>query len=306
MKKYGVVIINFRNLDNVREAVESIFAHDENKQLHPIIVDNQASLSAQELLPVFGKDRLTVLESAKNLGFTGANNLGMRWAKKHLDGEFVFLLNDDTKVDASTFPPLIRFLNDHPQAGAVVPKIYFYPEYEFHQGYGQSEVGQVIWYAGGVIDWTEVNGFHLGVDEVDRGQFSRPAMTDFATGCCVGYRWQALDAVGVFDDAYFLYFEDTDLSQRLWKAGWEIWVEPQAALWHKNAGSSGGSGSVTHQYYQTRNRYRFGFRYAPWRAKLFLLKHLWLQLRHGSRMEKRAILDVLTQNYGQRTHFPQQ
>lgn len=142
-------------------------------------------------------------------------------------------------------------------------------------------------------------GFHRGVDEVDRGQFDEPAATDFATGCCVALNPQALEEVGLFDEAYFLYLEDLDLSVRLQQAGWQIWYDPQATIWHKNAGSSG-SGSQLHVYYQTRNRYLFGFRYAPWRTKLFLLRHLLLQFKNGTGPVRQAIQDFILERYGQR------
>src|SRR5690606_26063545 len=120
--------------------------------------------------------------------------------------------------------------------------------------------------------------------------------TEFATGCCVALKVEALEKIGLFDERYFLYLEDLDLSERLLRADWQILYQPDAKIWHKNAGSSG-SGSPLHEYYFTRNRYLFGFRYAPWRTKLFLLKHLGIQWRQGRKITKQAIWDFLRGAY---------
>src|SRR5690606_14557979 len=129
-------------------------------------------------------------------------------------------------------------------------------------------------------------------DEVDRGQYDTVEPTEFVTGCCVALRVKALEEIGLFDDRYFLYLEDLDLSQRLLKARWKLLYQPEARIWHKNAGYSG-SGSSLHEYYFTRNRYLFGFRYAPWRTKLFLLKHLVIQWRQGGKVTRQAIRDFV-------------
>lgn len=292
----GIVIVHYSNLDMVWACLESIFAMKNARQYRPIIVDNGAKTSAQPLIKEFG-DRITIITLKKNTGFTGANNVGMQWALENLSSDTIIILNDDTTVQESAFEALEKSLIQHPHAGAVVPKIYFSAGSEFHTGYEKNEIGNVFWYTGGCVDWKEVVGFHRGVDEVDRGQYNNASMTQFATGCCIAFRRSALEQVGLFDDKYFLYLEDMDLSERLLRAGWELWYEPAATIWHKNAGSSS-SGSSLHVYYQTRNRILYGMKYASWRTRLFLLKHSWNQYRTGSPIIKRAILDAFQNRYG--------
>lgn len=235
----------------------------------------------------------------KNLGFTGGNNRGIREA---IGGgaEVLIILNNDTLVTKSFLRPLLDGLKD-PTVGVVVPKIYFAPGYEFHKGsYAKAELGKVIWYAGGIIDWQNVYGSHRGVDEVDHGQFDKPEETDFATGCCIAMRANLIKKIGAFDNKYFLYYEDIDLSQRVKKAGFSIYFEPKSVIYHKNAGSTKGSGSTLHTYYQTRNRFLFAMRYASWRTKAAIIKEGIRMLFGGKAAEKTAISDALKGRYGKK------
>lgn len=293
----GIVIIHYANLANVQECLESIRAGKDAKEFCPIIVSNNAKESVEPLRKKFG-DWIEVIELIQNTGFTGANNVGIKWAQENLKSQVVILLNDDTTVAKNTLVTLRDKLLADPKRGALCPLIYFSPGHEFHPGYAHADRGKVIWYGGGVIDWKEVIGFHQHVDEVDRGQVKNHD-TAFATGCCVALRQSVLQKVGSFDEKAFLYWEDVDLSQRILQAGYKVQVTPETHMWHKNAGSSSGSGSALHVYYQTRNRFWFGWKYASSRTKLFLARHAWRLFRHGSPEEKRAILDWLQGKYGQ-------
>ncbi len=293
----GIVLIHYASIKNLEECLHSLSQANQAKEFCPIIVNNGTKDSLESLKQRY-KKWITVLDLEKNTGFTGANNIGIAWAQEHLSSPVVILLNDDTTVAKNTVVTLRDELLKKKKAAALCPLIYFSPRHEFHPGYSESDQGKVIWYNGGVIDWKEIIGFHQSVDEIDRGQVS-PHQTAFATGCCVALRQAALKEVGTFDEAAFLYWEDVDLSERLKKAGWEIWVTNATHMWHKNAGSSSGSGSKLHVYYQTRNRFWFGWKYAPARTKLFLLKFATKLLHTGSPEEKRAILDWIRGNYGQ-------
>jgi len=298
--KIPVIIINYRQPDNTIECLKSIRTNDEALVLQPIIIDAQPSPNfPQKLTRLFG-NWVDYLPQEKNLGFTGANNVGIRFALQKYQPKTIILLNDDTTIGKKALTNLAAALQKRENCGAVVPKIYFSKEREFHQAsYQKSDLGKVIWYAGGAIDWQEVHGFHVGVDEVDQGQYDSPTTTQFATGCCVALSTKALEKVGLFDEKYFLYLEDLDLSIRLQQNKFDIWYEPTSHIWHKNAGSSG-SGSKLHEYYQTRNRYLFGFRYGPLRTKIFLLRHLIIQYKNGSDTIRQAIKDFILERYGPR------
>ncbi|OGH10224.1 MAG: hypothetical protein A2152_00940 [Candidatus Levybacteria bacterium RBG_16_35_6] len=139
---------------------------------------------------------------------------------------------------------------------------------------------------------------HRGVDLVDNGQFDKIEETSFATGCCMLIKKEVLNEVGSFDEKYFLYYEDTDLSQRARMGGYKIIYQPKAVLWHENAGSTGGSGSIMQDYFISRNRILFGFKYAPLRTKLALVKESFSILLKGRANQKKGVRDFYLRHFG--------
>ena len=91
----------------------------------------------------------------------------------------------------------------------------FDPGFETHRGrYKASELGQVIWYGGGLMDWDNVLGSHRGVDEVDKGQYQEVIKTAYGTGCALFVRRAVFEKVGMLDPKFYLYYEDLDFSMR--------------------------------------------------------------------------------------------
>src|SRR3989344_5999106 len=213
------------------------------------------------------------LEELENLGFAGGNNVGLIDAIKR-GADYVLFLNNDVILPDDLLVQLVKVAESNEKIGLVAPKIYFAKGFEFHKKrYKKSDLGKVIWYAGGQIDWQNIIGIHLGVDEIDQGQFKKRKIS-FATGCCMLISADVFHKIGMLDEKYFLYLEDMDLSYRAQKAGFKILFEPSAIIWHKNAASAGGSGSRLQEYYFTRNRLLFTFRYAKLKTKLALLRHI--------------------------------
>ena len=166
--------------------------------------------------------------------------------------------------------------------------------------YHAQDKGNVLWYAGGSIDWQNLAAFHRGVDELDRGHFDTQQESDFATGCSVLIRREVLEKTGLLDERYFLYLEDVDLSVKAKQAGYQIGFCPQSRVWHKNAGSSGGAGSPLHQYYQTRNRLLFALRYGSWRIRITATLFAIRLFMNGSQAERIAVTDLVTGQLGKR------
>jgi len=93
-----------------------------------------------------------------------------------------------------------------------------------------------------------------------------------------------------FDERFFMYYEDDDLSMRAKKADFEIWYVPKAKIWHESAGSSG-PGSDLHDYFLTRNRMLFGMRYASWRTKFALVRESFRFLLKGREWQRKGVRD---------------
>jgi GT2 family glycosyltransferase len=105
------------------------------------------------------------------------------------------------------------------------------------------------------------------------------------------------------NEDYFLYFEDADWSLEIKKRGLRIVVEPASIIYHKNAGSTGGSGSPLQQYYQTRNRFYFGMKFAPFRTKIHLIINTFKQFIGNNPLLKTAATDAFLNRMGIRP-FP--
>ncbi|PJC81928.1 hypothetical protein CO007_02130 [Candidatus Roizmanbacteria bacterium CG_4_8_14_3_um_filter_36_10] len=84
---------------------------------------------------------------------------------------------------------------------------------------------------------------------------------------------EVIKRVGLWDESYFLYFEDADYDEKAKRKGINLYYDPSIVIWHKNAQSTGGAGSSLHQRYQERNRLKFGLKYAPLKTRLYLIKN---------------------------------
>lgn len=287
--KVGIVLVNFHGVKDTLECLDSLFELKTSHELKVYVVNVQDEKEGNQLKG--HKSKPHVIELNENLGFSGANNMGMNKAISE-GAQILVLLNNDTTLDEGFLDPLVNQALKK-DVGLVSPKIYFYPGNEFHKdSYKKDEQGKVIWYAGGIIDWQNVYAYHRGVDEVDHGQFDEQEETQFATGCCVALASRTYKTIGKMSEEYFFSWEDTDWSVRAKSKGLKIVYEPISVIWHKNAGSSGGSGSKFHQYYHNRNRMLFGYKYAPIRTKLALVKEGLLRIFKGNNIEKRAVMDM--------------
>lgn len=296
MKKIALVILHYKGKKFTRQCLESVKKLETpGLKLETIVVNNNPQEDLKDLEEKFSQ--FVFLETGKNLGFTGGNNLGIKRALK--DGaKYIFLINNDTILASDILVQLLKVAEKRKKAGLLAPKIYFAPGYEYHHDrYKKSERGKVFWNAGGEIDWLNVIGTGRGLDEVDRGQYDQIEETDYVSGCGMFIKREVLDEIGFFDERYFLYYEDNDISVRAKKAGWKLLFVPQAIMWHFNAGSSKVGGPL-HDYYMTRNRLLFGMKFTPLRTKFALFRWGLSRLVVGRPWQKIAFRDFLINRFG--------
>ena len=296
MKKVFISVLTYNDntaTNNLLKSLEGI--KKDGFDLFVVVVDN-ASVDMFKQSQDYNNFTLTVLRNEDNLGFSGGQNKGIEFSLEN-GADYVVVLNNDTFADPDL---IINMLNAFtPNVGAVSPKIYFAKGHEYHKDrYKESELGRVFWYAGGFIDWSNVIGTHRGVDEVDKGQYESTEETEVCTGCCMMIERSVLEKVGNFDNKFFLYYEDGDLSIRMSKAGFKLMYAPKAILWHLNAAATGGSGSALQDYYITRNRMMFGFRYASLKVKFALFRESLRFLVNGRKWQKIGVKDFYLGNFG--------
>jgi len=302
----GIVIVNWNGGKDTLDCLKSLQKLDlsKDRDVRVVIVDNASTDDSVKKIKEYidnhrqnhPQSTFHCIENKTNSGFTGGNNIGMKLLHS-MGADYILLLNNDTTVH----PAFLKHLTDSSKkhnAEIIGPKIYFSKGYEFHSTYKKEELGKVIWYAGGIIDWDNIYCSHRGVDEVDHGQFDTPSETPFVTGCCMLISRNVIEKIGYLNEDYFAYLEDVDYCMRAKKSGFRLFYEPGAVIWHKNAQSSGKSGSSLHQYYQTRNRLLFGMTYASLRTKAALLRES-MRMR-SNEPTKQAVLDFYFHRYGKK------
>ena len=179
-----------------------------------------------------------LLLSKENLGFAGGNNWGIRQA----GGDYFFIVNNDTEVTPDLLEKLIEPVLHDQRIGVTCPKIKF-----FYQP-------TLIQYAG----FNPMNPFTgrtstIGMLEEDKGQYNISRPTAGAHGCAMMVSRAVIDAVGMFPEKFFLYYEEWDWSARIRKAGYTIWYTGNAEIYHKESLSVGKNNPMK-VYYHTRNR----------------------------------------------------
>jgi GT2 family glycosyltransferase len=236
--RVAIIVLTMNNYDDTKECLVSL-----QKVRYPnfdvVVVDNgSVDDSYARLKREFPE--VSMVASKENLGFAGGNNLGIEHALR-CDPDYMVLLNNDTFVDPYFLNNLVQVAESDPRIGILGAKIFYASE------------PQKIWYAGGSVKYLRGLCLHLGQDRMDQdGEFSRVADTEFVTGCLMMVRSSILSKIGLLDDRLFLYWEDTDFSMRVQKAGFRCVFVPTAHAWHKISRTSGERSPLT-LYYTTRN-----------------------------------------------------
>ncbi len=301
MVKVAIIIVNWNQPKLTLDTINSIskITHP-NFNYHIFLIDNGSTdNSIEEFTTKLKNDKnISIYHTGSNLGYVGGNNYGLKIA---LDNKYDYFLcaNNDIIVKPNFLTILVNELINHSDIGVVGPKIYFAPGHEYHHSrYKKDELGKVIWSVGGIIDWNNIYGSNRGIDEVDIGQYEQSYENlDFISGCCFLTTKDVLKKVGLFDNKLFMYFEDVDFCQKVKRLGLKLKYIPKSIIWHINSGSSSAASSLQ-EYFITRNRLLFGFRYAGLRTKFALSRQMLHQLFSSPKWEKQAIIDFLTHKWG--------
>ncbi len=261
----GIITLIYQNY-TVLEDFFACLKNQTQQDFHLFAAD--ASPALQKLNPAFPNTIFPI----PNNGYSYAINRCISMAQKKGIHKFV-VINNDVLFEPDFLKHISVSMDQHP-ASLIGGKIYYAKGYEFHADrYTTEEKGNVIWYAGGWVDWAHALTHHRGVDEVDGGKYDTIEQTKFITGCLSIFDEELLRKVGMWDESFFLYYEDADYSVRSMKAGCPLVYDPHIKLWHKNAQSTGGSGSDFHEKVQRRSHLRFSLKHAPLNTKLHVIKN---------------------------------
>jgi hypothetical protein len=239
----GVVVVVFAQPDEEVDHLVGAVSTLTYPHVRLYLVNNNPERSGPQERKWSSDSRITLLDTGGNLGFTGGANAGIRYALRD-DCAFILLLNTDIDV---LRPDLIERLHGpfaaDPRCGMVSPVI------------TQAPRGDLIWYAGAQVgNWSGIPR-HPGLGRHYEPMHDPKARrTQVSNGCCVLVSGELLDHIGGFDEDYFAYFDEVDLSVRARASGYHIYLWPEALVAHYKDGRSL---SPVEAYYMARNSFVF-------------------------------------------------
>lgn len=216
----AVLIVCHNGREFLQDCLNSVLASDDGEiRRHVVVVDNASTDGSAQILRGFRQ--VQVVRSATNLGFAGGNNLGWAFIRRIFpETDYVALLNQDTVVRSGWLGALVRQMEGHPIIGCAQAKVMLHPRTEAF-----NTAGNESHYLG--------FGFTSGYGETDSGQFNRVAPLGFCSGAGMIVRADPLSRAGLFDETFFAYLEDADLSWKLRQLGYDAVFVPEAVVYHK-------------------------------------------------------------------------
>jgi GT2 family glycosyltransferase len=241
MKRVSIITVNF-NQPTVTEALlASIDSLCHYGNLEIIVVDNGSKFNPVPNWEAFYKN-VIFIRSEENLGFAGGNNLGIRKAS----GDYYFLVNNDTEFTENLIEELLEKMGTNLHIGMISPKIHYF---------GQPGMLQYAGYT--PMNYVTARNACVGQFEIDNGQYDHvTGKTGYAHGAAMMVRKEVAEKAGLMAENYFLYYEELDWCDRIKKQGYEIHVDMQALIYHKESVSVG-KNTPLKEYFMNRNRILF-------------------------------------------------
>lgn len=229
------IVLNWNGLEDTRECLQSLRKVDYPAN-RVIVADNGSEADEAGVLEEEFGGFIEVSRNPVNLGFAGGMNAGIGRALE-AGAEYVLLLNNDVTVEPGFLGAMVAAALGHPDLAAACPKAYF------------RDRPDEIYSTGGRVNLWTGTARQIGRGETDRGQFEREGVRDYADGLCMLIPAAAIETVGLLDEEYFTYWEETDWCFRARKKGLRSYYVPGAKVWHK-AERSLTSTDEFHYHYQ--------------------------------------------------------
>jgi GT2 family glycosyltransferase len=264
--RVAIVLVNWNNSDDTLACIESLNRLNyEDSQV--VVVDNYSGPDQFGALRSRCSNEI-ILRQKRNLGFAGGCNVGIRWALQN-GFDYVWLLNSDAVVASESLSKLVDAMESDPRIGIVGGVMYYWSD------------PQRIQMAGGFMNPLSARGEMLGLNELDAGQFRGIKDVDYVSGGMLLVRSEAIKQVGLLDERFFLYYEDTDWGVRMRDRGWRVVTAAEAKLWHKNRDSAGTKKPYFLQHGYFMFLYKNSRHHLPQALRLYARHYLRPHLAHG-------------------------
>jgi len=229
-----VIIVNYNTNDYLKQCIESIYLNTKKIAFEIIVVDNNSSDGSVKMLEDEFPD-VKVIANQENYGFAKANNQALLVSQSR----YAMLLNSDTVVKPSAFDILTKFMDEHQDVGIVGSRT-FYPDNTV-QGTARSFPSPMNTFFGRKTFLTRIlpnNRFSQKYLTCLREDYTEPFEVDWVAGSCLMTRREVIDAIGMLDEGFWMYWEDADWCYRAKENGWKVFCVTDAQIIHFEGKSS--------------------------------------------------------------------
>ena len=283
--KISVILVNYNGITFNDQCIESILKSTLSSRIEIVVVDNASTDGSLEKLHEHwdANQQIHIIELNDNYGFSKANNAGIQWSIQHGISYFV-LLNNDTEIESDMIQRMMECSEKKDMI--IVPKILY------------ADRPDTIWCAGGYFSFALNKPVQRGMNQKDVGQYDKTELCTFANGCCMLLTSAIIEKIGLLDERFFLYYEDTEYSYRAIKNKIDICYCGSAVVYHKVNGATKGNENPLCAYYISRNwlicqkmhmpKIQFGFFFVYFCMNRFAWLIIWIFQR-----KKEAIIEML-------------
>jgi GT2 family glycosyltransferase len=285
----SVVIVNWNTKALLLECLKSVFESIRDISFEVWLVDNASSDgSVQAVRNIYPS--MLVIQNDRNLGFAAANNL----AFKRMSGRYAVLLNTDTVLTEDAIRKLHDFMESNSQAGLACGQLLN------SDGSKQNSMANFPSLLTLLLNETILRILFPKKFPSKRDEYTSPLEIDSCIGACMMARKKAMEEVGLFDERFFFFLEETDWALRMKRAGWKIYFVPGAHIFH-HQGQSVGHGVSSRKIFYT-SRYAYFKKWHPRVYPLFFAV-IFLRLLVEACLSLAGVLATLGLNPGMRTKF---
>lgn len=264
----SIIIVNWNTKDLLRNCLDSIYKTLRNMTYEIIVVDNGSYDGSVEMLREEFPG-VYVIENREDRGFAAANNQGLQIMK----GRYALLLSTDTILTENAVHELFSFMEAHPEAAMACGQL-------LHaNGSKQNSIAAFPSFLTLLINVPLLEYIWPKRFPSKRYPLKEPVEVDSGIGACLLVRKKAIDEVGMFDERYFFFFEETDWAYQMRSAGWKIFHVPSAFIYHLQ-GQSIARDRTRFRIEFYRSRYKF---FRKWKSRFYyilifsvILMRLWL------------------------------
>lgn len=232
----SVIIVNYNGKKWLKNCLNSLYSQT-YKDFEIIFVDN-ASTDNSVAFVKKNYPEVKVVVNKKNYGFAKGNNIGY----KHSKGDYIVLLNNDTYVNKNYLADFIKVFNKYHKCGIAQSKIVLMDNPKKLDSAGSF--------------WTNTTFlYHQGyAQDASLPKYNKPYKVFSVKGASMIIKREVIEKVGLFDEDFWCYYEETDFCHRAWLAGFESWYYPKPICYHKMGSTSSKFKSEIIQYHNIKNK----------------------------------------------------